>query len=192
MGSGLMSEVFLNQILNTKLVDLYEKSPIESFLRPSDRIQNCQVSSKSITWFSAPAGYRCLIVEARIGSPVWKIFARKQDSDQPEEIGELRGVSMNLFDQRGRSTSILEITESQSVFTPKETAFRSFMMGPMILDMGFSANYFPHATKEPKPVYIAITSTSLTIQGLSAPHRLEPVFIFNSPISILLMMPPSI
>lgn len=192
MGSGLMSEVFLNQILNKKLVDKYEKSPIESFFRPSEEIESCSISGPAMAWFGGPSGYRCLVVQAPNMLMNWKVFAKKDESSAPEEIGELRNLTHNMFDRRGRAATILEITEDQKVFTPKETGFRTFMMGPLILDMGLSGTYISKKTKRPQPSYISITSSSLSIQGMVTPSKLEPVFLFNSPLSLLLLMPPNL
>ncbi|MGZ5279782.1 MAG: hypothetical protein ACXWC9_07570 [Pseudobdellovibrionaceae bacterium] len=190
MGSGLMSEVFLNQILNKGLVDKYESTPVEPFLRPNSEIESCAVTSAARTWFGVPAGSFCVQVQTGpMGSP-WKVFAKKDKDANPEEIGELRSVTPNMADQRGKPVVVLELTEEQKVFTAQEAAFRSFILGPFLIDMGLSATYVPIATKRPAPVYIAITPSSFSIQATVTANRLEPAFIFNSPLSLLLLMDP--
>lgn len=191
MGSGLMSEVFLNQILNKGLVAKYEETPIESFLKPSGDIESCSISASAVSWFGAPAGTACIVVQTTNVIGNWKVFAKKTKDSNPDEIGELRNLQMNLADQRGRPVTVLELTEGQKVFTAQEAAFRSFILGPFLIDMGLSAVYVPVSTKRPAPVYASVTPSSLSIQASVVPSRLEPVFIFNSPLSVLLLITPT-
>jgi len=191
LGSGLMSEVFLNQVLNKNTAEFYEKSPVESFLRPNEEIEICHASKAALNWFGADASHQCLFLRMTGFLSNWSLFSKNPNSAEATEIGELRGLQLNLMDQRGRASSVLEITDDQTVFAPKETAFRSFMLGPLMMDMGFAATYFPKSGKRPQPVYVTMTPSSLSIVGQLSPSRLEPVFVFNSPLSILLMKSPS-
>jgi hypothetical protein len=190
MGSGLMSEVFLNQILNKNLVANYEKYPIDSFLRPNSELEICGGMGQGIAWFSAPNNPQCLLINAPGPLGIWKVSAKKTKDSAAEEIGEIRNVMPSLMDQRGRPAMILELNDQQKVFTAEETAFRSYMMGPMMVEMGMTGIYISKATKRPQPLYASMTPSSLTIQGLTSQSRLEPVFIFNSPISTLMMISP--
>jgi hypothetical protein len=191
LGSGLMSEVFLNQILNKNLAEKYESTPIESFLRPAEDLETCSVSAAALSWFGAPAGTKCIAIQSATPLTVWKVMAKKEPNDNPMQIGEFRSVSPNLADQRGRPVTLLELPEDQEVFSGEEAGFRSFMMGPFLIDMGMTGQYFPNTTRRPAPVYISMTPSSLSIQAAAVASRLEPVFIYNSPLSILLLMKPN-
>lgn len=190
MGSGLMSEVFLNQILNKNLVDKYESNPIESFIRPAAELDSCSIAGVAQVWFGMPTGYQCLHIDTSNYLGPWKVYAKKTKDANLEEIGEVRNLNMNLVDQRGRPAVILELNDQQQVFSATEAVFRSFMFGPFMIDMGMSGSYFSAVTKRLAPVYISVTPSSLSIQASPVPSRLEPVFIFNSPISVLMLISP--
>ncbi len=189
-GSGLMSEVFLDQILNKNVYANYEKAPIEAFLRPNEEVEVCDVSAKSLSWFSA-TDKRCIGLNAPYMFGTWKVFAKKDVNSAKEEIGEIRGITPVLFDHRGKPVSILQITDEQTVFTPKETLFRSFMYGPFTTETGLTGTFTPSSRAASKSVYINMTPTSITVQGVGAQSKVEPVFIFNSPLSILMLISPT-
>lgn len=189
-GSGLMSEVFLDQILNKNVYANYEKAPIEAFLRPNEEVEVCDIPAKSLSWFSAN-DKRCIGLYAPYMFGTWKVFAKKDANSAKEEIGEIRGITPVLFDHRGKPVSILQITDEQTVFTPKETLFRSFMYGPFTTETGLTGTYTPNSRAASKSVYINMTPTSITIQGMGAQSKVEPVFIFNSPLSVLMLISPT-
>lgn len=193
MGSGLMSEVFLNQILNKSLVETYEKTPVESFLRPSTELELCMPGAAlflSPKWFGVTQGYDCFGIFAPAVFGTWKVFVKKDKDAPKEDIGEIRNVSPNLADQRGRPVTILELGDQQTVFTAQEAIFRSYMMGPMLMEMGFTGTYIPKSTGKPQPLYISMTPSSLTMTSATSASKIEPVFVFNSPISVLLIKGP--
>ena len=189
-GSGLMSEVFLDQILNKNLFENYEKAPVESFLRPNEEVEVCDVPAKSLSWFAA-TDKKCIGFSSPFMFGTWKVFAKKDANSAKEEIGEIRGISPVLFDHRGKPVSILQITDEQAVFTPKETLFRSFMYGPFTTETGLMGTFTPTSRAASKSVYINMTPTSITIQGVGAQSKVEPVFIFNSPLSALMLFSPT-
>ena len=193
MGAGLMAEVFLNQMLNKSMVENYEKFPIESFFRPSQDLELCLPESTfflNVKWFGASTDKNCIEISSPSIVGTWKVYGKKDKNSPREDVGEIRNVQPNNADLRLRPATILELGDEQKVFTGQEAVFRSYMMGPMLMEMGFSGIYVSAATKKPMPVYISMTPTSLSIQGNATTSKIEPVFIFNSPISILFITSP--
>jgi hypothetical protein len=189
MGTGLMAEVFLNQIINKNLIDIYENTPVEPFIQPPQQISTCNQSMMiNKTFFGIPLEHNCLVIN-QSGLIGIQIASRKDEKAELVVAGNLRNISPNIFDFAGRPSSILQLTDKQKVFTSAETVFRSFMLGPILNELGASANFVPAVPGPPKSVYLKISPTSLNIIGLST-NKVEPVFIYNSPLGIKLLMSP--
>jgi len=193
-GNGIMSEVFLDQFLTKTLVDNFIKLPFESFLHPKEELTTCLgVTRKSRRFFAMDTSHQCLIMKIlNSHSPTakWDVYAKINEADLAGTLlGSIVNIRPELFDYRGRPASILQITKKQKVFTPIETAFRTFMVGPMILDTGAKGVFISRAGGIPKNVYLRMTNSTVTILG-SQKNKVEPVYIYNSPLGILRLISP--
>lgn len=190
MGTGLMAEVFLNQILNKNIVGLYESSPVEPFILPPNIIGGCEYNAFLVKkeFFGIPADHKCVQIRQVIPAGV-EVSSRKDEKSEVVIAGTIRNISLELSDFSGRPSSILQITDKQKVFTPKETAFRSFMLGPILNELGAKGNFVPAKPGPPKSVYIKMSPTSFNIIG-SVTNKIEPVFNYNSPLGIKLLLSP--
>lgn len=189
MGAGLMSEVFLNQILNKQLVEKYEQAPIDSFIQINRKVEVCNLDRKSLSWFGAPNDASCVVIESFIlGS--WKVYSKKSTTDAEVSIGEFQQVALNLNDLRAKPSMYLQLSDEQKVFTGDEANFRSFLIGPMMMDSSASATYFANGSSRPQTAYINFTPQSLSVQGISQ-NKIELIFAYNSPLAVLLLMPPT-
>lgn len=195
MGAGLMSEVFLNQILDKTLVASYEQYAIEPFLSPAKELQYCPgVSIPRVEWFGGAAGNQCLVISMVTPRGPWKVYSKKNAAaSELVELGEIVNLYTNLFnlDLRGKPALLLQLPDEQKVFDPKETLFRSFMIGPIMREEGMSGTYISKASKRPQPIYVNITPSSLSIQGNTMQNTLESVFVFNSPLSLKMLITPT-
>lgn len=194
MGTGLMSEVFLNQILDKTLVRNYEKYPIEPFLSPGKNLENCINASPSLTWFGGSTGNQCVLISMIAPRGPWKVYSKKNAEDtQPVELGEIISLNSDFMNMglRGKPVLLLQLPEEQKVFTPKETLFRSFMVGPFMREEGLTGTYISKANQRPQPVYVNMTPSSVMIQATTMQNKLDTVFVFSSPISLLMLLSPN-
>lgn len=184
MGSGIMSEVFLDQILNQYLVDSFLKHSADSFLRPKSTLDHCLVSTKIRTQiFKMKETEYCL----RMSAAANNTFMLETDAGRP--LGKILGLKPDLFDTRNQPASVLQITPAQKVFTQAETGFRSFMFGPTILDMGANATLLINEGNVIYPVYLKITGDSFSIVG-KMDNSVIPYVLFQSPLNIILLQSP--
>lgn len=190
MGTGLMAEVFLNQILNKNIVGIYESSPVETFLLPPSQISTCEQQSVLVKkdFFGIPGDHNCVQLKQMLPMGV-EISSRKDEKSEFTVAGNIKNISMELTDFSGRPSSFLQLTDKQKVFTPAETAFRSFMLGPILNDLGLKGNFVPAKPGPPKSVYLKISPTSINIIGSNA-NKVEPIFNYNSPLGIKLLLSP--
>jgi hypothetical protein len=195
-GKGVMAEVFLDQLLNKNIVENFIKLPLESFLHPHDILEVCLgVTRVGRSFFGVEGHDQCLVMKLKQVSPfsqVWEVFSKeKEESVELKYLGKIANIRPELFDFRGRPASILQITEKQKVFTPKETAFRPFMVGPMILDTGAKGVYLKKSGGIPQSLYLRMTNSTVTILA-SSKNKVIPVFIYNSPLGLLMLISPNL
>lgn len=185
-GSGLMSEVFLDQLLNKFLVDSFLKLPIDSFLMPHNELENCFVNTK----------VRMQILKLKLDETCVKAIAAPTGGYTLEAnpgkriIGKMMGLIPEVFDMRDMPASVLQLSPEQKVFTAQETAFRSFMYGPTIIDQGFKGTLFINEGNTAYPIYLKVTGNSVAFYG-KLDNSISPYVIFSSPLSLLLLKDPT-
>lgn len=194
-GSGLMSETFLEQILNVNLADIFDKAPVESFFAPDDELDMCGILATTplaFTWLEAPAGHDCIHLTRTGMGNHWKVFSRKDKATpltDPTFLGTIMAGVAELGDFRTRPAIVLQLMGNTSVFTPEETKFRPFMFGPMFVDIGMTGNFVPANGSASRPVYVRITPESLLVQGIYS-GKIANVISYFSPIGLLLLRDP--
>jgi hypothetical protein len=189
-GSGLMAEVFLNQILDKSLVGIYEKAPIESFMHPNERVVSCMFMLPSLKdFFEGDPKHKCIEVQKVEGAP-WKVYSREDETAVPVEVGEIRAIQSDILSYQSKPVSILQITGAQTVFSAKETAFRSFLVGPAASQFQGKGTYVSKKSSIPKSILMTVGPSYLSLTG-SVGTKLENVFIYNSPIGALLNISPT-
>lgn len=191
-GSGLMSEVFLEQVINKNLYESFLKWEVESFLSPNLEAEVCAgpMTPLNTEFFTAEPGVKCLKV--RPSGNQWDIYAEKEPGTEGVLVGTIKNISIEyLRDFAGLPTVLLQLTERQKVFPPKETAFRPFMVGPILASYGASGTYVVAATKQPKSVYMKISANAFSVIGSSGKNKVEPVLGYQSPLGLSLLIPPT-
>ena len=188
-GSGLMSEVFLDQLLNKFLVEHFLKLPIDSFFSPKNELENCFIQTKIKTQvFKMTPDESCLIVKK--SNQGYQLLA-KTESGLPRSIGKMVGIIPQMFDNRSAPAIVLQLPKEQKVFTEIESQFRSFMYGPVVLESGFQANLIIDGTPSlVLPLYLKINGSSFSMIG-TMDNKLVPYVVFDSFINILLLRDPT-
>ena len=131
IGGGLMSEVFLEQTLNKKLYENFLKAQVESVLSPESVMEVCQLwDTNVLAWLGAPSNHRCIRFASSPTDPGYEVSSRLDEKAQWGAIGKVRPLRLDMADFRSKPVVVLQLTNKQNVFTPEETAFRSFMNGP--------------------------------------------------------------
>ena len=84
MGSGIMSELFLDQLLHQSFFQFYIDHPVQSFLNPPLTFTTCLITGTINTgFFGAPTDTACLSFDGTetSGTINWKITAKKNVAD---------------------------------------------------------------------------------------------------------------
>ncbi len=181
-GGGLMSQTFLEQVLNAKLYQIFSKIEVESYLSPNTEVKMCDgMDMNTRQWFGASAQTACITLNQL------PLGGYQVSGDNGVKLGTLRPVVMSAMDLRSKPAMVLNLPDEQKVFSTEETKFRSFMNGPMMIDIGGTTVFIPDNGTAPKSGYIRISPTSLAIFGTSGP-MIRPVFLYNSLLATTLMV----
>lgn len=185
-GTSIMSEVFLEQILEQHLTYLFQSNPIDAFLFPGPMVESCFLLPNQATWFNLPAGSDCVDMDLSDLRNIVVTTHPRNSKAAPAQLGMIKGLNIStLQDYRSRPGIFVHLTPAQTVFTNQETGFRAFMVGPSFVDFGAEANFVPTGGTA-RPVYLRFTSNSFTITGaaLGSP-KVGILFSYESPIDLL-------
>lgn len=192
-GSGMMAETFLEQMLSVSLAYAFEKTPVESFFKVDEEIDFCETGSVStfgLKWLGVPTQHSCLHLSYVRETGRWEVSSRQSgDPGSVLKLGTFVPGIPELSDYRIRPAIILQLMDNKTVFTTKETKFRSFMFGPMFIESGGKAN-FVGAPGNSKPAYMKISPGSLLIQVVNG-LKIENIVSYSSPIGLLLLRDPT-
>ncbi len=190
-GSGLMSETFLEQILNKQLAEYYQRAPLMSFRKAPRNFEVCSENGNfHRQFFQVASEVKCLLFEDdQSGSGIgWNVLARTkgETNGKPElAIGYLqRGPVIQR--NATRPTSILHFDGPQEIFSEIEMALFRFMIGPLTEEMSQKGDFVAYnKIKKPsavKGVFIDLKPESVTILGQNIDGQImKPVLTYSVP-----------
>jgi hypothetical protein len=180
-GSGLMSEAFLEQLLNQNIYEAFLKQPVESFLFPNANLDSCDLlTGPEKAWFGASLDARCLrLAIAGPYSPIVVYSRAAGDSAPWVRIGRFVKNDVNLFDIRHRPAVLVSLPDEQKVFTPEQANYHSYMVGGMFYEAGSDVAYVADANPVPRAGYLSLTPMSAHLTGVIS-GQAKTVFNYNS------------
>jgi|LULF01.1.fsa_nt_gb hypothetical protein len=190
IGNGLMGQNFLNQLLNKFLVDSFTRLPIESFIRPDNQFQVCEINRRIKTFvFNLTPTEDCLDILLNKDKNTYTLFAM-ENGERTRKVGEILNLKAEISDIKSLPISTLYIEKKQNVFNTNETLFRNFMFGPLMQDQGYKAVLLLKEGNLPYKVYIRVRPNSFALYGTYKKATI-PFFIKQSPLALLLMKQPT-
>ncbi|MDA8793147.1 hypothetical protein N9N67_07870 [Bacteriovoracaceae bacterium] len=190
-GNGIMSENFLDQLLNKYLNPYFLNLEIEPFLIAKKQYFICDIPSKiKRQVFSMKSGERCILIKKKKSSNLFELYSMNEDKTSKRKIGEIVGINLNFNDSKSNPVSVLQLTSKQKIFTSKQTGFRSFMYGPFQQDEGYFASLMIDEKSKMESVYLKIRSDSFMMLG-NLKNKIVPLLNYQSPLSQILQMDPT-
>lgn len=189
-GSGLMSEIFLDQLLYKRLYEFYLKTPFLSFIKPPERFETCSGSgSFNQKFFKLTKPHECLLFEQNSGSKVsWKISAREKLADEAKEIGSLHVSWATTKISASKPAVIVQLPPEQKVFDVNERLLNNYMIGPTVTDLGYKGFFRTVDSARTYDAYIDLKVDSVAVVG-NLDDGLFPVFIYVVPTLTNLSLP---
>lgn len=186
-GTGLMSEVFLEQALSTRLSSFYIKNPIQPFLVPPKDFEICSFSGTfNPQFFQLVEDNACLVFQIDLaaggGGPKWKVFTKKYITSTPVEIGSvnLEISTAKIFGAKPAVT--IQLPEGQTVYSALDRGFASFLIGGISNEMDYEGAFRLKSSLKPYPLFASLKTDSITFTAI----------INNKPIPVLVYVPPTL
>lgn len=193
-GSGLMSEVFLDQLLIRKFAALYVREPILPFIKPTQAAEICDSSiipngSQSFlaTYFSLNFKQDCLKLQLSNNKKEFQILTKKTAGDQTswKQIGVLVLDKNELIDYSLKPALVLQVTDEQKVFMTLDS---SFLIGPLFQNYKVDGHINFGTSLKPYTVQVDLSPDSFVIYGLYE-NRIRQIFSFGNPLLFSLSKP---
>ncbi|MBC85558.1 MAG: hypothetical protein CL677_00140 [Bdellovibrionaceae bacterium] len=181
-GSGVMSEVFLDQLLNRRFIRYFTDNPVQTFIQAPHEFEVCQLSGSFMaTFFKAPASVACMRIERKpTPENTWKVSYRQSNNTPLVELGELKGEEQVSRLMGLRPAVVIHLPEEQIVFTREETNYTNFMVGPSFYEMGLQGFYRTLTSRRPYPVYMELKPASFNVVGMVS-GSMVPVLVYAPP-----------
>lgn len=191
-GSGLMSEVFLDQMLIRKFAALYVREPISPFIKPPVEAEVCDNSifpkgSQSFLapYFSLTYKEDCLKLEMNPNKKQFAILTKKMNGTEWKQIGNLFIDRNEIIDYSLRPALTLQVTDEQKIFKLDGI---SFILGPIYQNYKVDGHINFGTSLKPFPVQIDLSPDNIVVYGLHE-NRLRQVFSFGNPLLYSLSKP---
>jgi hypothetical protein len=183
-GTSLMSEVFLNQMLDSRFSQSYITNPFLSFINPPMNFDVCsQNGSFNASFFGVDPATACLRIQGSVqssGQFIWNISSLATLSSTPAAAGAVRGL-LSLDDVLAASPAIVvQLPTEQTVFSFQDRGLNGFMTGPVYLQGGMSASFVASSSPKPNDVHVDLRTNSMTMVGV-VNGKMSTVLSFNPP-----------
>lgn len=192
-GSGLMSEIFLDQLLYKRLFAFYLKQPMLSYVAPPTSFEACSglgVFNSKFFRLKKPA--ECLhFAKTESVTPAWKVFLREKKDSSLQEIGLLQTTWATARDQSAKPAFIVHLPPEQKVFDATETLLNNYMMGPVIRDHSYKGFFRTLESAAVYEVYVDLKVDSVSVIG-NLEDGLFPVFVYSVPTLSNMTMPTAV
>lgn len=191
-GSGLMSEVFLDQLLIRKFAALYAREPISTFIKPPEVAEICHsevlpTGSQNFLapYFSLIFKEDCLKLQLSENKKEFLILSKKVQETEWKKIGNLFIDKNELIDFSLKPALIVQLTEEQKVFQALDT---SFLIGPIFQNYKVDGHINFGTSMKPYSVQADISPDSIVIYGLYE-NKIRQIFSFGNPMLYNLSKP---
>lgn len=192
-GSGLMSEVFLDQILIKKFASLYQREPMLPFVKSVQELEICpeagvpQGSQKFVAdFFGLKNDEDCLRLEVASNRREFSVLTRKrQGLSDWKKIGTLYLDMSEFTDFSLKPSVVLQLPEAQTVF---RKGANEFLLGPLFQSYKMDAHFTFGTSLKPTTAQVDISPDSFVVYSLAG-GKLRQVVAFGNPLTFFLVKP---
>jgi hypothetical protein len=189
-GTGLMSEVFADQLLHKNMYKAFMSLDPPSMFGSPRGLQLCPpFGAFEPGFFQSVMGKPCLQIDPTPADPYLWDISSTIPGGTPELIGHLRvqpsaGAEMSL-----QPALIVQLTPDQEVFAPEERAMFNFLVGAFYVDMNAGGIYRTVKSVKPYPVFLQMRPDRLNILG-EFNGQLSTLLEYSPPTLFKLLFPP--
>ncbi len=192
-GSGLMSEVFLDQLLLKKVAALHVREPFLPFVKSLNSFEICPdpvMPKGSQTFLAEFFGLKnqvdCLRIEQMPNQKNYQVLTKKnQSSEAWKSIGTLYLDMSEITDFSLKPVVMLQLTETQTVFNP---SFNQFLLGPVFQTYKMDAHFTFGSSLSPITAQVDLSPESFVVYA-NHNKKLRQVIAFGNPLTFQLVRP---
>lgn len=193
-GVGLMSEVFLEQVLSRRMSPFYIQQPIQPFLSAPEHFEVCTFSGTfNPKFFQLKEETACLLFTSlkeagTAGNPRWKVSSKKYATSDPVEIGTVRLESPTAKVNGAKPMVTVQLPDEQQVFTLADRGFASFLLGGILHETDYQGALQIAGSLKPYPVFASLKPDSVTLIA-QVDGKMLPVLVYAPPSLIQMLIP---
>lgn len=191
LGSGLMSEVFLEQVLHKRFVPFYLDNPVAPFLLPPLTLESCApFGTFNAGFFQVPLDSACVRIEGKaVGvSYEWTVYYRKDLKGALMVAGEIKASPLLQLLVAAKPATVIQLPLEQKVFSLTERQMNTFMIGPVFTEMTAKGFFTTTTSHKPYDLQLELRPESVVMTGLVG-GKMMPVFVFSQPSLLTQMFP---
>ncbi len=165
VADGLMSETYLERILNKLTYKLYARvDDLVDFFNTPLESSSCRLSEEAATFFGVASGLDCLHLKYNSGptSSYFEAYASSGEKGARMLIGKIEPVDQcippkgTIPDINVKMSMSVRFDEKQKVYSKDEIGiFKTFVLGPAFVELGCNARFLAE-NKDAKPVYFRV------------------------------------
>lgn len=190
-GSGLMSEVFLEQLLHKRFVQFYLDNPVNSFLLPPVTMESCALfGTFNAGFFQVPLDAACVRLDGKtVGvNYQWAVSYRKALQDPLTPAGHIDATPLLQLLANAKPASVIQLPAEQKVFSLQNRQMNSFVIGPVFTETTARGIFTSNSSHRPSDLQIELRTDSVVMTGLVG-GRMVPVFVYSPPSLLTQMFP---
>ncbi len=192
VGAGLMSEVFMDTLLNKSMAAQYVREPQQSFLNPPRDFNVCRMTGKfNPDFFQVAKDTPCLLFRQLSGSATtWRVYSADELMQNPVEVGTAQAVSLETSPYALKPAVTVQLPHEQldlpldkRVFKPSETVMGPFLVGAIFSQQSYRGVFRPTGGGRPVTFNMSLSAEQVTFIGTL--NNLQMTTLNYAPISFM-------
>jgi hypothetical protein len=168
-GSGIMSEVFMSVLLNSRLVNEFENLAQMNVLNPQNYFEVCRDSGGMFNpdFFGAAKSARCLKFEAiKNANLQWAVSVKETEQGEYKTLGTVQADSLDQSPYALKPAVIVQLPDEQKVFSATETILGPFLVGAVFSDTSYNGTFHPLNSVRALPIQMTLSAEKISFVGL--------------------------
>jgi len=182
MGTGLMSEVFLDQLIHNSFYKYYVDEPLQTFITPPLEFEVCTLNGTfNATFFQIPADTSCVRLSGKMvgGDYQWDIYARKAGPTTTGVLaGSIHASPLSQLLMGAKPAVLIQLPPEQKVFSLQERFVNTYMVGPIFTEGTARGVFQTVSSPRPNDVQVEVRADSIVMSGIVSGH-IEQVLVYR-------------
>lgn len=187
-GAGLMSEVFMDQLLHKSLSKHYIKQGVTSYMHPAKNMRICSFTGfYNTSFFNVSKQAKCLQL-SETEAFKYDIFEVNGEGEIGKKLGRAHFVASNFKDFSAKPITLIHLPPEQQVFSLEDRFLHNYMVGPFLTDISGKGVFFQEGSRKPIPLFMELKPESVSFVA-TINDKPETVLVYAVPNLMRYMFP---